>query len=432
MREFNWKQAVLALAGAALLAGCAADDETVLEPTVVRAGGELFDRYVALGNSITAGYMSGGINDSTQALAYPVLLARQAGLTIGTEFVVPFFSRPGCPPPLTAPFSTQRVQVPGQTQAVSCALRSGVTRVPNNLAVPGAVIASATQVQIAANPLTTLILGGPSPAQRLLALQPTLVTSWLGNNDAHTASRFGNTALLTPMAAFTQSLADLVNAIAQTPAAQDDAVVLIGVVDPALVPILQPGVFAYLVKQNPLTAPLLPKPVNANCAPVGPTGQPNSQAFNFVSLEVLTDPSVTEISCADIPTAARDYVATPGDIAAISARVAAYNAAIKASADSNGWMYVDPNALLVPLATNPAAVRRCQGLTPQVFALGQQAILQAVATTCPDPQIGFGALLSFDAFHPSSLAHRMVANAIIDQLNAKFSLGIPKLSGASI
>jgi hypothetical protein len=431
MMRSSWKQMALALSGAALLTGCAADDETVLGPGTTPVGGELFDRYVALGNSITAGFMSAGINDSTQALAYPVLLAQQAGLEIGTDFVVPFLRRPGCPPPLRAAFSTARVTVPGQTQPIPCALRVAPTRIPNNLAVPGAEIASPTDASVSANPLTTFILGGASPVQRMQALEPTLVTSWLGNNDVHGASRFGNTSLLLPTASFSQSLTALVAAISQTPAAEDDAVVLIGVVDPRYVPILQPGVFAFLVKQNPATAPLLPKTVSANCAPVGPTGQPNPNAFNFVSLEVLTDASVTEISCADRP-GTRDYVVTPAEMAAISTRTAEFNAAIEAAADANGWMYVDPNEMFASLFANPAAVRRCQGLTPTVFAQGQAAIFQAVATTCPSPQAGFGALLSFDAFHPSPYAHRLVTNLVIDELNAKFGLSIPKLSIAAI
>ena len=40
---------------------------------------ELFRRYVAVGNSITAGVQSDGLNDSTQAQGSPVLLAQQAG-----------------------------------------------------------------------------------------------------------------------------------------------------------------------------------------------------------------------------------------------------------------------------------------------------------------------------------------------------------------
>ena len=425
-----WKLFAAPALGALLLTGCAADDEELLLPETERVGGEIFDRYVALGNSITAGFMSGGINDSTQALAYPVLLARQAGLEIGTEFVVPFLARPGCPPPLAAPFSSQRVTVPGQTGPVACALRTGATRIPNNLAVPGAQIGSATNAGVAANALTTFILGGATPVERMLELEPTLVTSWLGNNDALTAARYGNVAVLTETPVFSQSLSGLVAAIEQTPAGAQDAVALIGVVDPAFVPIIQPGVFAFIAAQDPATARLLGKPVSPTCSPVTATGQPNPQAFNFVSLEALNDPRVTEITCANNPAAERDYVVTPAELQAIRARTTEFNALLRTTAQANGWIFINPNELLAPFLNDPTALRRCQALTPQVFAQGREAIGRAVATTCPNPQAGFGSLITFDAFHPSAAAHRLVTNAIITALNARFSLGIPLLPTA--
>ena len=40
---------------------------------------KLFSDYVAMGSSIAAGFMSGGISETTQLEAYPVLLADRAG-----------------------------------------------------------------------------------------------------------------------------------------------------------------------------------------------------------------------------------------------------------------------------------------------------------------------------------------------------------------
>jgi len=45
------------------------------------AGGAMFQRYVAMGNSITAGFQSGGINDSTQRRSYAVLVAVSCAAT---------------------------------------------------------------------------------------------------------------------------------------------------------------------------------------------------------------------------------------------------------------------------------------------------------------------------------------------------------------
>src|SRR5438552_10522438 len=61
----------------------------------------IFANYVALGNSLTAGFQSGGINDSTQRQSYAFLLAGQ----MGTRFAYPSLVKPGCPAPI-ATFAT--------------------------------------------------------------------------------------------------------------------------------------------------------------------------------------------------------------------------------------------------------------------------------------------------------------------------------------
>ena len=91
-----------ALAGAVLLGACVGDGDELITGQVTPNGGTLFIRYVAMGNSITAGFQSAGINDSLQARAYPVLLAQRAGAT----FNYPAVSMPGCPRPFLAPLGT--------------------------------------------------------------------------------------------------------------------------------------------------------------------------------------------------------------------------------------------------------------------------------------------------------------------------------------
>ncbi len=80
----------------------------------------LFDRYVSMGNSITAGFQSGGINDSTQLQSYAVLLAQG----MRSPFFPPLLNKPGCPPPYTNVFTQTRVS--GGT-STTCALR----KIPN-------------------------------------------------------------------------------------------------------------------------------------------------------------------------------------------------------------------------------------------------------------------------------------------------------------
>ena len=91
--------AAAALAALAALGACVGDGD-VLTPAVDPAAGSLFIRYVSLGNSITAGFQSGGILDSTEVRSNPNLLAQRAGIT---SFGLPRLAGAGCPQPFTVP-----------------------------------------------------------------------------------------------------------------------------------------------------------------------------------------------------------------------------------------------------------------------------------------------------------------------------------------
>ncbi len=169
---------ILAL-GAVLIVAPACDDETLISPAP-DAEDALFERYVALGNSITAGFQSEGINRETQQESYAVLLAEQ----MGVPFDAPLLNMPGCPAPLTNPLTGERL---GSAQPDGCALRS--TPVPlilNNVAVPGAATLdplSNLEPGSNPNPLTTLLLGGRTQLEAALDADPTFVSVWIGNND---------------------------------------------------------------------------------------------------------------------------------------------------------------------------------------------------------------------------------------------------------
>ena len=113
-------QRLLTTAATVLVLGVSACENETLLPRPNAPVDPMFARYVAIGNSITAGIQSGGLNDSTQAAAYPVLLAR----AMGSVFFVPYMNRPGCPGPLLNVFTQQRV---GGGGASSCFLRAQET-----------------------------------------------------------------------------------------------------------------------------------------------------------------------------------------------------------------------------------------------------------------------------------------------------------------
>jgi lysophospholipase L1-like esterase len=422
------------VAGALLLGACIGGGDEPRQLVNPDRGGELFARYVSLGNSITAGFQSGGINDSTQRQAYPVLLANRAG----AFFNVPFLNRPGCPPPFLAPLGTTG-RVGGATStATTCALRANPSQFGpvQNLAVPGATIGSLGNNNEAANALTSFILGGRTQLQAMIEAQPTLVSVWIGNNDAlgviggRGTILPGDTAALTSVADFQTRLNTVVAAVEQTPAAQNDAVIMIGVVDPVITPIVQPGAFFFLAATAQANGTRLfqGKPVNANCSPVNALGQPNPLSGNLVNFQIVGT-QIPEINCGDTA----PLVINAAERTAISNRVTAFNQAMQGAASAAGYTFVNPNQLLAPFINERTAttnrtnrVRKCQDLATATTPAQLQA---AVANTCPvtgataAPNF-FGSLFTFDGVHPSLEAHQIVAGALADAINAKFGTSI--------
>src|SRR6267143_416868 len=116
IRTTRFSAAVLGL----VLAAAACNNDQLNRPFSNVPVDALFDRYVSMGNSITAGFQSGGILDSTQLQAYPVLLAR----AMHSPFFPPLLSSPGCPPPYTNVFTQTRLTPPlyPPSTATSCYL----------------------------------------------------------------------------------------------------------------------------------------------------------------------------------------------------------------------------------------------------------------------------------------------------------------------
>ncbi len=63
--------------------------EPELEDYSISNGNADFSTYVALGNSLTAGYADGALYNSTQSTSYPSILAQQFAKAGGGSFVQP-------------------------------------------------------------------------------------------------------------------------------------------------------------------------------------------------------------------------------------------------------------------------------------------------------------------------------------------------------
>lgn len=412
MRRVKLRTLAALLAAVPFVAGCAVDDDV---PTTPAVGGALFSRYVALGNSITAGYQSGGLNDSLQVRSYAYMLGQRAD----ASFDAPLIARPGCPRPFLSPLG-----LAGRLGTSNSCVRISSPRIINNVAVPGEKIGDLLNLPTEPNLLSLhrLLIGNRTQLEAMLAADPTFVSAWIGNNDALAPALGGVPAGMTPAALFAaraDSVADVIDS------ADPMGALLVGVVNPVVTPLLQPGAFYYFAYVGALSqgqpSPF-GRPVSADCAP----GTPGAQ--NLVSLAILgTAPTqVPVISCAENA----PLVLSTAEQQVVAERVAAYNQAIQTAAAANGrdWLYVNPNAVLVPFLSDPSKIRKCQGFATLTPTSTPQQIGAAIANTCPvltNPAIGFGSLFSFDGVHPSTEAHVVLANALAPLINAKYGTTLP-------
>jgi hypothetical protein len=95
------------------------------------------------------------------------------------------------------------------------------------------------------------------------------------------------------------------------------------------------------------------------------------------------------------------------DQAFFNMAVAKYNAIISAKADSIGFAYVDPNPLLAQIKA----------------AGGVPARPDITSPTAP-----FGSYISLDGIHPAAPAHRLITNALIAAINAKYHTSLATIA----
>jgi hypothetical protein len=393
-----------------LLGVVACHNDELFRPVSIQPIDPLFTRYVSMGNSITAGFQSAGINDSTQVQSYANLLAGR----MQTPFFMPLMSRPGCPPPLINVFTGKLVPpaVPN-----NCALRKPQAVPPpylNDVAVPGAAVEDLlSNLSGAAGPngLTTFFLGGLTQTEAMLKVDPTFVTVWIGNNDvlgaATDTGNGGNPAKVTAIATFNARYDSVLDAIDQTPASGKG--VLIAVADVATIPYFSYGhiyLGAKLAGKLPATMT-----VALSCAPRASGGVGDTTLVPFRYGATLLAKASAGIP--DTLDCLNDHNITPSELANIHAAVAGYNAQILSQATARGFAYFDPNVALGQLRadTSQIVIFPHFPATPTDTSAGVQ-------------QRPFGFAFSRDGVHPSQATHKLIANALIAAINAKYGTSL--------
>lgn len=386
------------LAVAALAVAGAACHDDALRPPRADAG-RLFDRYVAVGNSITAGFRSDGINGTTQAEAYPVLLAA----AFGTDFRIPSLRFPGCPPPIANVFTGERVA--GGARA-DCALRAEpIPPVIHNVAVPGAAVEDIlTNVggDSRANPLTTILLGGRTQLEAARDVEPTFATVWIGNNQVLGPALAGDPSDATPPDVFADRYREVATGLVE---AGVRGAALVGVADVTVIPHLSPGAAYWRAERQGA----LPEPfeVTDACAPAsaGGSGDSTLVPFRYGFGELVARAAGGGAALLDC--GADERLLTADEVASTVALVEAYNATIRDVAATRGWAYLDPNPVLDSLRA-AGEVPPFPNLTPPE------------ALTRP-----FGRWFSKDGVHPSAPTHRLVARRLVEAINARFGTAVP-------
>jgi len=161
--------------------------------TTYTTGAANFSKFVTIGNSLTAGYQSAALYESAQKYSYGNLIAGH----MNTLFAQPLYSDPGTGGRMEVvsldPFlSTFNPNIGAPTNLAHPAPY-------NNLGIPGALLFDVLNATNANDCASALFAGTPNPMFDLIlrnsvlnigtqfeqaaALDPSLVTLWIGNND---------------------------------------------------------------------------------------------------------------------------------------------------------------------------------------------------------------------------------------------------------
>jgi len=362
-----------------------------------------FGKYVALGDSLTAAFASGGLHVNVQQRSYPALIARQAGVS---DFQQPLAGAPGIPPLLAiagfqgaSPIIVPRSATPGAP------LNLMLPRPYDNLAVPGFDSVDVVQTRTG-NAIIDLVLRGLGTQLELAAVQqPTFATVWIGNNDVLGAATSGiviDGVTLTRVADFTAAYQQTVGTLAAVGA----QMAIANIPDVTAIPFVNtlPPVLVNPATGDPVVGP------NGQFIPlIGPQGLlgPNDKVLLSASAELAQGIGVpAAVGGTNLPLS-DSSVLSAGEVATIQARTAELNAVIAATAASVGAATVDINGFFSDVAANG-------------FAAGGNIVYTADFLT--------GGIFSYDGVHPTPMGYAVVANLFIDAINSHFGDSIPQVS----
>ena len=370
----------------------ACESSTIPDDNTAGGGGAAnLSKYVAMGTSISMGFASDGVFNTSQLSSWPNLLATDAGVT----FKQPLINPPGCTPPFAAPLGAlKRIDNTSIVTTNVCSNNQPGIQLPTqNLAISGASTSDAVSLTGSAGGLTAHVLpASESQVTAMRALGPTFVSVELGSKEV-LAGMGGliNSATITSFATFSSAYQTVIDNVKASGA---KALLVTLPTDVTKIPVLRTSA-EIAAQRNAFAA--LNVSVNTDC----------NTSTNFIALpkvlaaivtaQVLAGIAPFNLSCADQP-GNQDYVLTSADITTMNALVAQMNTFITTKASENGYATFSLGTLYDG-AKN--------GVT---FDL-------ATILTSGTP---FGPNISLDAVHPSASGQAILAAAAKAAIVSKY------------
>jgi lysophospholipase L1-like esterase len=388
-----------------------------------------FTRYVALGDSLTAGYVGGGLTQFYQERSYPAMLAQAAQ---ASDFQMPLVSAPGIPPILELVSLYPQTVIRPSSDTPGQPINATLVRPYNNLGVPGADIydllntVGDIQNLLAGNQdnvMHDLILRIPAVENppgsgnyvaftaiaQAIALDPTFLTLWIGNNDILGAAVYATPidgVTMTPIANFEAMYAAAMQALTARTTADMVVFTLPDVTAIPFVTTIRPYLDIPGVGRVPLIGShgLLPEDAYVTLGassllaqgigiPVeipGGTGIPLPE-----DLQVIQGQAVPGV------------VLRSEEIQVINGRISEMNAVIRSTAAQYGVPVVDVNGIFGRIAAGDPWVVGGIELTAQFLV---------------------GGIFSYDGVHPQNIGQALIAVELIKVINEFYGAQIPQVN----
>ena len=384
-----------------------------LAPALSSEGLGVFQRYVAIGTSISMGVQSDGVYSATQQTSWPAQLARLAH----RELSLPLISFPGCAAPLASPLLTF-VRLSGEGAGLDFLQRQcmpnepGVTLPAGNVAIDGARTGQALTATPEnpdpghATQYPRVLAPGQSQVTAMEAQNPKIVSVELGGNDILGATHgfYLPGVNIVPVAFWEPQYREVA---ARVDAAAKHAV-LVGLVnDVRSFPSFRTGAEFWNARAAFLQFNIS---VSANC----------ENSVNMLFVPYLLPRAIGTaafyaghgfgqypLSCANQAAPAEDFILDPADVAAVNAQLAAMNAVIQDEARKRGFAYFPLGALYEGVVSKPP-------FNPLAVMTSAQP---------------YGPYISLDGIHPTAEGARVIADAAATALNATYHFGIPTSTG---